>query len=175
MEIIRETDTMVVNNPQSNMGNAVGCSPVLQMLHKGILVGLGTDAYTHDMLESAKTALAIQRHNACLPNVGWSEATAMLFCNNARIGARYFPKPMGALMPGAAADIAVFDYRPFTPFSEHNADGHMLFGLEGRQCVATVVDGKVLVRDRELVYADEASVNARIRESAEKLWKKLNG
>ena len=48
---------------QSNMGNGVGCSPVLQLLKRGITVGLGTDAYTNDVLESAKTALAIQRHN----------------------------------------------------------------------------------------------------------------
>lgn len=41
MEILRETGTMVVNNPESNMGNAVGCSPVLQMMERGILVGMG--------------------------------------------------------------------------------------------------------------------------------------
>ena len=55
MDIIRETGTMCVNNPQSNMGNGVGCSPVLQLLKRGITVGLGTDAYTNDVLESAKT------------------------------------------------------------------------------------------------------------------------
>ena len=64
MDIIKETGTMVVNNPQSNQGNAVGCSPVLQMMAKGITVGMGTDAYTHDMLESMKAFLTIQRHNA---------------------------------------------------------------------------------------------------------------
>ena len=56
MDIIRETGTMVVNNPESNMGNAVGCSPVLKLFEKGILVGLGTDAYTFDMLESLKVS-----------------------------------------------------------------------------------------------------------------------
>ena len=54
MEIIKETGTMCVNNPESNMGNAVGCSPVLQLAKHGITVGLGTDAYTNDMLESLK-------------------------------------------------------------------------------------------------------------------------
>ena len=75
---------MVCHNPESNMGNAVGCSPVLQLFQKGILIGLGTDAYTHDMLESLKVLLPMQRHNACLPNVGWREATGMLFENNAK-------------------------------------------------------------------------------------------
>ena len=173
MEIIRETGTAVVNNPQSNMGNAVGCAPVLPMMARGILVGLGTDAYTHDMLESVKSALAIQRHHAGLPNVAWCEVTDMLFYNNARIGARHFDEPLGILRPGAAADIAVFDYRPFTPFSGSNADGHILFGLEGRQCLHTVANGRVLVKDRELCFADEAAINARVRESAVRLWKSL--
>jgi putative selenium metabolism protein SsnA len=175
MDIIFNTDTMVVNNPGSNMSNAVGCSPVLQMMHKGILVGLGTDAYTHDMLESAKMALAIQRHNACLPNVAWCEVTDMLFRNNARIGARYFKKPLGIIKPGAAADVAVFDYRPFTPFSDQNIDGHMLFGFEGRLCRSTVVNGRVLVKNGELTFTDEEALRARVCESAEKLWHQLNG
>ena len=102
MDILRETGTMVCHNPESNMGNAVGCSPVLQLFQKGILIGLGTDAYTHDMLESLKVLLPMQRHNACLPNVGWREATGMLFENNAKICARYFKKPLGVLKPGAA-------------------------------------------------------------------------
>ena len=79
MELIRATDSMVVNNPESNMGNAVGCSPVLKLFEKGILVGLGTDAYTNDMLESLKAALAIQRHNAKLPNVGVCSAGSVPF------------------------------------------------------------------------------------------------
>ena len=51
MEIIKETGTMVVNNPESNMGNAIGICPVLQLHKRGILLGMGTDAYTNDMLE----------------------------------------------------------------------------------------------------------------------------
>ncbi len=120
MDIIKETGTMVVNNPQSNMGNAVGCAPVLQMYQKGILIGLGTDDYTHDMLESLKVLLPMQRHNTAQPNVGW--CTGMLFQNNAKIGARYFKKPLGILAEGAAADVIVMDYKPFT-LSDANIDG----------------------------------------------------
>ena len=175
MDIIRETDTAVVNNPESNMGNAVGCSPVLQMYKKGITVGLGTDAYTHDMLESLKVALLIQRHNACLPGVAWSEVTDAMFKNNAAIAARHFEKPLGILSKGAAADVIVMDYKPFTQFSDANIDGHMIFGMTGRQCQTTVVNGRVLMHDRELVNIDEEAINARVRAAADKLWKELNG
>ena len=132
MDILRETGTRVCHSPESNMGNAVGCSPVLQLFQKGILIGLGTDAYTHDMLARLKVLLPMQRHNACLPNVGWREATGMLFENNAKICARYFKKPLGVLKPGAAADVIIMDYKPFTPFPHENVDGHMLFGMEGK-------------------------------------------
>ena len=174
MDIIRETGTMVVNNPESNMGNAVGCSPVLQMMKKGILVGMGTDAYTHDMLESLKVFLIIQRHNACLPNVGFGEDMQMLFENNRAIAAKYFRKPLGILKPGAAADVIVMDYRPFTPFSEENVNGHMLFGMMGRHCSTTIINGKVLYKDREFVGIDEDAINAWTMEQAKKLWGELN-
>ena len=174
MELIKNTDTMVVNNPESNMGNAVGTCPVLQLYQNGILLGLGTDAYTNDMLESVKVALCAQRQNACLPNVGWREVTDMLFKNNAKIGARYFPDELGVLKPGAAADVIVMDYKPFTPFSDANIDGHILFGMTGRQCRTTVAAGKVLMLDGELVGIDEEAENAYILEEAQKLWGDLN-
>ncbi|MGM9662011.1 MAG: putative aminohydrolase SsnA [Oscillospiraceae bacterium] len=174
MDIIRETGTMTVNNPESNMGNAVGCAPVLQMMKKGITVGMGTDAYTHDMLESLKVFLTIQRHNAALPNVAWGEAMQMLFQNNAAIAAKYFPQPVGVLKPGAAADVIVMDYKPFTPFSEENADGHMLFGMMGKNCRTTIINGKVLYKDREFVGIDEEAINAWTMEQSKKLWGELN-
>ena len=175
MDIIKETDTMVVNNPESNMGNAVGCSPILQMIHKGILVGMGTDAYTFDMLESLKVALIIQRHHACLPNVAWCEVTDMLFKNNREICARYFPDPLGILQAGAAADIIVMDYKPFTPFGADNVDGHMIFGMTGRQCETTMCNGRLLMKDRQLIGIDEEAINAHTLEVSKKLWGRLNG
>ena len=174
MDILRETGTMVCHNPESNMGNAVGCSPVLQLFQKVILFGVCTDSYTHDMLESLKVLLPMQRHNACLPNVGWREATGMLFENNAKICARYFKKPLGVLKPGAAADVIIMDYKPFTPFSHENVDGHMLFGMEGKNCRTTIINGKVLYKDREFVGIDEDKINAFCMEQSKKLWGELN-
>ena len=174
MDIIKETGTMVVNNPESNMGNAIGICPVLQLYKRGILLGMGTDAYTNDMLESLKVALCSQRSQNCLPNVGWCEVTDMLFKNNAKIGARYFPDELGVLKAGAAADIIVMDYKPFTPFSDENIDGHMIFGMTGRQCQTTIAAGKVLMQDRVLVNIDEEAENAHILEAAKKLWGDLN-
>ncbi len=175
MDIIKENNTMVVTNPQSNMGNAVGCSPILKMFEKGIMVGLGTDAYTHDMLESMSSALTIQRHNAGKANVAWGEATTMLFMNNPSICSRYFDSELGVLKVGASADVIVMDYKPFTPFDDTNIDGHMIFGMKGRQCETVFANGRLLYKDREFVDIDEEKLNAQILDSAKDLWHKING
>ncbi len=180
MDILAETNTKIVNNPASNANNAVGCAPVLEFFKRGIQVSMGTDAYTHDMLESLKFFLPMQRHNSALPNVGWVEAMTMLFENNRKMAEMYFStksngKPLGILAPGAAADVAIFDYPTFTPFSEENIDGHILFGFEGRSCRTTIINGRVLYKDREFVDIDEAKINAFTLDQAKKLWGELNG
>ena len=174
MDIIKESGTWLVNNPESNMGNAVGCAPVLEFFRRGIPVCMGTDAYTHDMLESLKVFLIIQRHNAAMPNVGWCEDMSMLFDNNPKMATKYFGRTVGKLAPGAAADVIVMDYKPFTPFSDENIDGHMLFGMMGKNCRTTIIDGKVLYKDREFVGIDEERINAWTMEQSKKLWGTLN-
>ena len=86
----------------------------------------------------------------------------------------YFPATLGVLKAGAAADIIVMDYKPFTPFSDENIDGHMIFGMTGRQCQTTIAAGKTLMLDRQLVGIDEEAENAHILEAAKKLWGSLN-
>ena len=99
----------------------------------------------------------------------------MLFRNNAKIGEKYFPTRLGVLEPGASADVIVMDYKPFTPFGADNIDGHMLFGMTGRQCQTTVAAGRLLMKDRELIGIDEEAENAHILEASKKLWGSLNG
>lgn len=175
MELIKETDTMVVHNPESNMGNACGCPPTMELVKRGILTGLGTDGYTHDMLESYKVANVLHKHHLCDANAAWSEVPKMLFENNAAIANRYFKTPLGVLKEGAAGDVIVVDYDPPTYLDENNINGHMLFGMTGRDVVTTVCAGKVLMKDREIKVIDVEEAMAKCRESSAKLWKSING
>ena len=180
MDIIAGTHTKVVNNPQSNANNAVGTAPVLEFFKHGITVTMGTDAYTHDMLQSLKAFVPLQRLNSALPNVAWGEAMTMLFKNNAEVANMYFStksqgKPLGVLEPGAAADVAIFDYPAPTPLGADNIDGHILFGVEGHDCRTTIVNGRVVYRDRELVDCDKEKIDAFVMQQAKELWGELNG
>ena len=175
MQLLRDTGAMVVHNPESNMGNAVGCGPVLHMLREGVTVGLGTDGYTNDMLESYKVGNIIHKHHLCDPTVAWGEIPAMLFDNNAAMASRFLKAPVGVLRPGAYADVIVTDYDPLTPMDGSNVNGHILFGMQGRSVTHTVCNGKVLMRDRVLTGIDEQALMAECRESAQRLWTSING
>lgn len=175
MELLRDTNTMVVHNPESNMGNACGCPPTMEILHTGVLTGLGTDGYTHDMLESYKVANVLHKHHLCNANAAWAEVPEMLFTNNAKIANHYFKKKLGVLEKGAAADVIVTDYIPLTPMDASNINSHILFGMTGRSVVTTVCNGKVLMKDRVLVGIDEEKILADCRQEARNLAKSING
>jgi cytosine/adenosine deaminase-related metal-dependent hydrolase len=98
----------------------------------------------------------------------------MLFQNNAIVANRSFRTKLGALEPGAAADIVICDYDPLTPMSAENCEGHILFGLSGRSVVTTVIDGKVRMKDRELVGIDEREIMAKCRAHAAAMAKRIN-
>ena len=174
MDIIKETDTIVVHNPESNMGNAVGIPPCMEMARRGILLGLGTDGYTNDMFESEKVANIIHKHVLCNPGVAWGEVPMMLFENNASIGNRFFDTKLGALEQGAAADIVIADYNPLTPMDASNCDSHILFGMSGRSIVTTIINGVVRMKDRELIGIDEGAIKAKCRELSAALAKRIN-
>ena len=174
MDLIKDTNTMVVHNPESNMGNACGCPPTMELVHRGILTGLGTDGYTHDMMESFKVANILHKHHLCDPNAAWGEVPKMLFENNAKIAGRYFDQKLGVLEEGAAADVIIVNYNPLTPMNENNINGHLVFGVTGHDVVTTVANGKVLMKDRRLTEIDEAKVMADCRQAAAELGKRIN-
>jgi len=170
IEILAATDTSVVHNPESNMNNAVGCPPVVSMLKQGLRVGLGTDSYTNDMFESMKVANILQSHHLCDPAVGFMETKKMQFENNPKILAKYFKHGLGVLRKGAYADIITLDYDPLTPMNGDNWFGHALFGMTGRIVNDTIINGKFVMKDREVLAADVKCIMAKSRERAKQIW-----
>ena len=149
--ILKEADMMVVQNPQSNMGNAIGAQDAMALLSEGILLGLGTDGFTSDMLESVKVANLLIKHSKKDATVGFTEACRLLFENNPEMTKRTFGVETGVLREGAAADVIVMEYDAITPLDENNLNGHLLFGMNGRNVVTTVTDGVLRMYRRELL------------------------
>jgi putative selenium metabolism protein SsnA len=173
MDMLKESGVAVVHNPQSNMGNAVGVSPVLDMLKNGVLVGMGTDGYSADALESYKTAAVLHKHAKGLPSVAWTEPATMLFENNKTIMERFIKGKVGVLAKDHYADIIIIDYKGPTPVNANTINSHILFGISGRHVDTTMINGKIIMKDRVLLNIDEEALMAKSREHAKKLWERI--
>ncbi len=173
MDILAATRTSVVHNPESNMNNAVGVTPLLKLLQKGVLVGLGTDGMGSDMLVQMRCAYLLHRLANHDPRVAFLEAPQLLLQNNAEIAERQFGLRLGEIAEGRPADLVIIDYQPPTPLSEANFLGHLIFGLVDAVVDTTVCKGKILMQGKQILSLDERRIAARSRELAPMMWKRL--
>ena len=173
MDVLAATWTSVVHNPESNMNNAVGVTPLLKLLNKGVLVGLGTDGMGSDMLVQMRCAYLLHRLANHDPRVAFLEAPQLLLQNNSAIAERQFGLQLGEIAEGRPADLAILDYQPPTPLSEANFLGHLIFGLVDAVVDTTVCKGKILMKGKQILSMDRGTTGSRSHELAPKMWKRL--
>ncbi len=174
IEVLRRTRTNVAHNPRSNMNNAVGVADIPAMLRRGINVGLGNDGFTNNQFSEMKTAYLLQKSYRRDPRVLGADAVVqMAFANNARLARVFWKRPLGELAVGAAADVLLLDYMPFTPLTAGNFPWHLIFGMEGTHVTHTICAGKLLMKDRVLTELDEEMIAAHAREHARAVWKRV--
>lgn len=173
MDLIATTKTGVVHNPESNMNNAVGVTRLFDLLQRNILVGLGSDGMSSDMLSQMRCAYLLHRLANNDPRVAFLEAPRLLLQNNADIVERQFGIRLGEIAEGRPADLAILDYHPPTALSEENFLGHLIFGLVDATVDTTVCRGKVLMQGKKILSMDEERIAARSRELAPQMWKRL--
>ena len=172
--ILADSGTWVTHQPRSNMNNAVGVSPVESMLRAGVKVCLGNDGFSHAMWEEWKAAYLVHKLWHRDPRrMSGLDVVRMAGYNNAALATALFPETtVGILKPGAAADLIFVDYQPPTPVSPGNLPWHILFGFHESMVTTTLVAGKVLMKDRQLLTLDEKAIAARAREIAAQVWRR---
>jgi 5-methylthioadenosine/S-adenosylhomocysteine deaminase len=162
--LMRETGTHISHNPSSNakLGNGVARLP--EMLAAGINVGLGHDAAessnTCDLFDVMKFASLI--HRAYRVDASLLQAPEVVRMAT-RNGAAALRHDTGQLVPGKKADVILVDtanpmFTPLRPGDKAHLYSHLVFAADGSAVDTTIVDGRILMRGRELVTVDEAVV-----------------
>jgi putative selenium metabolism protein SsnA len=174
MQILAETGTRLSHQPRSNMNNAVGVAPVESMMRAGVEVCLGNDGFSNAMWEEWKAAYLVHKvWNRDPRRMSGTSVVDMAIYNNAALANVFFPSaPIGQLVPGAVADLIFVDYQSPTQLSADNIPWHIIFGFQQDMITTTIVDGKVLMKDRQLLTLDEAEIAARARVLSSKVWKR---
>ena len=174
--LLAETGTWVSHQPRSNMNNGVGVAEVESMLRAGIKVCLGTDGFPHTMWEEWKTSYLLQKvWNRDPRRMSALDVVQMGVYNNAELASSFFQKnQLGTIRPGAYADLIFVDYHPHTPLTTGNLPWQIVFGFQESMVTMTMVSGKILMRDRELLTIDEEIVAAKALELAPHVWERYN-
>lgn len=172
-EILAASGTWVTHQPRSNMNNAVGVAPVEDYLQRGIRVCLGNDGFSNAMWEEWKTAYLLHKiHHRDPRRMGGYTVVEIAVYNNAAQASHFFGQEIGKISPGAAADLVFVDYAPPTPLNEGNLPWHILFGFRETMITTTIVNGKLLMKNRTLLTLDEKEIAAKAHELAGRTWKR---
>jgi cytosine/adenosine deaminase-related metal-dependent hydrolase len=172
MAVLAGTETWVTHQPRSNMNNAVGFAEVEKMLAQGVRIALGNDGFSNNMFAEMKvTYLGHKLAQGDPRSMPADLVFRMAYDANAELAKLFWPEqPLGALIPGALADLILVDYHPTTPMTAGNLPWHFIFGYEASAITTTISAGRVLMRDRQLQTLDEEEITARSRELAAAVW-----
>lgn len=172
IELLVQSGTWLTHQPRSNMNNAVGVAEVEKMLNAGVPVCLGNDGFSNAMWQEWFVAYLIQKDHKADPRaMNGYDVIKMAVTNNSRLATQiYDGLRVGTIKEGAAADIIFVDYHPITPMHAGNLPWHILFGFRDGMVTMTMANGKVLMKDRKLLFLDESEIAAKSREVAAQTW-----
>jgi 5-methylthioadenosine/S-adenosylhomocysteine deaminase len=170
--VLKKNNVGVSHNPESNMKLASGTAPVQEYLRAGVTVGLGTDGAASnndlDMFEAMRQAAFLHKLVSRDPRaVSAQTALEMGTLGGARVIGR--ADRLGSLEAGKLADVVVvrMDQPRQTPM--YDAISHLVYVTRGDDVETTIVNGKVLMRDRKVLTLNEADVLAEARKAAEQV------
>jgi 5-methylthioadenosine/S-adenosylhomocysteine deaminase len=177
IQLLAERKVGVIHNPTSNMKTAAGISPVTRMLEAGVRVGLGTDGAASnndlDMWEEIRLAAILQKVNRMDPRV-MPAYTVLSMATRGGAEAIGLGDRIGSLAVGKRADIiqVSFDDMHFIP--TYDVIAHLVYVTDEQDVNTVVVDGKVLMEDKEVLTIDTERVRKQATELATRIQETLH-
>ncbi|MBT3322108.1 MAG: amidohydrolase [Anaerolineae bacterium] len=174
---LEQSGAGVAHNPSSNMKLASGFAPVQKMIDEGVNVGIGTDGTASnndlDMFEEIRLAAFIAKGHSGDPTAVSADLALTM---GTRLGAKaiHLSHQTGSLQVGLRADLILVDLNQL-----HNAPNfrrdpkniyvQLVYAAKANDVTDVMVNGKFLMRERELLTLDEADLMEKAQVYAEKI------
>jgi 5-methylthioadenosine/S-adenosylhomocysteine deaminase len=166
MGLLAESATNICHCPVNNSKLAMGVARVPEMLGVGVNVCLGTDGApvnnTADMFREMRSALLMHRNAGGDPTRPTAaEAIEMATINGAK--AILAEDVAGSLVPGKRADVILIDTRKPHLYPVHDPVSTVVWAANGADVDTVIVDGKIIMRGRDVLTMSEYQVLSDIR------------
>jgi 5-methylthioadenosine/S-adenosylhomocysteine deaminase len=167
--ILKTTDTNVAHCPSSNLKLGSGIAPVAKLLEEEVSVSLGADGAACnnrlDMFTEMRTAALLQKVLHGPEVLAASSVLRMATIDGAR--ALGLESEIGSLELGKRADVAVVNLEGLHTTPEAEIVSSLVYAAEASDVRNVVIDGRLVMRDRELMTLDEREVIAEADTQAE--------
>jgi 5-methylthioadenosine/S-adenosylhomocysteine deaminase len=169
IEVLAQEGVKAIHNPESNMKLASGIAPIPEMLHKGMIIGLGTDgcASNNNLDLFTEMDMAAKLHKLNTMDTTVMDATTVLRMATIEGAKALGMESMtGSLEEGKKADIIVVDIKKphLTPM--YNPYSHLVYAARGNDVVHTMINGKLVMEDRKLLDLELEEILEKAREKS---------
>jgi len=169
--LLQKRMAKVVHNPESNMKLASGVAPVPAFLSRGITVGLGTDgcASNNDLDLFREMGMAARLHKVMANDPTVLDARTALTLttiNGAKVIGR---DDIGSLEQGKNADLIIINLDKPHLVPLYNPCSHLVYAASGADVTTTIINGKIIMKDRKILTVDEQEVMREVKNIAKKV------
>jgi len=177
IRVIKETGSKVAHNPVSNMKIASGIAPVGKYIENGIPVGLGTDGAasnnTLDMFETMRACALLHKISNLNPTALPAQ-TVLMMATRSSAKALGMEKKVGSIEAGKEADLITVDLKKpnLTPLTAPVS--HLVYAANSSDVSDVIINGKIVMKDRELKTLDEEKVLENAKKQTYGLLKSAN-
>ena len=172
IQVLKMRNVGISHNPESNMKTASGVAPIPKYLRAGVSVGLGTDGAASnndlDMFEAMRVAALLAKHESADPST-LSARTVLEMATIRGARALGMEGRIGSLEPRKRADLITVSVSGARQTPMYDPISHLVYVIHGDDVRNTVVNGKVLMRDRKVLTLDATAVIAEARSWAAKV------
>ncbi len=171
-DIMKRTNTSVAHCPSAMMKYGNEVAPIPELINKNVVVGIGTDGCGSnnnlDMIEEMRTTAFLHKMNkkdsTILPAQQIIRMATILGAQGLGL-----EKSIGSLEIGKKADIIIIDFKKphLTPF--HNCPSHIVYSAFGSDVNTTIIDGTIVMKNRQVLTLDEMKIIEMAQETFEKL------
>ncbi|MCD9517549.1 amidohydrolase [Photobacterium phosphoreum] len=159
--ILKKHDVGIAHNMSANIKSAKGVAPALKMFNDGLRIGLGTDgpmsgntlSTIDEFNQVAKVHKLVNKDRAAMPPINVIE---MATIGAAR--ALHMEDKIGSLEVGKLADIIVIDTKAPNMIPVYNPYSALVYSAYATNVKHSVVDGKLLMEDRNILTINEKTV-----------------
>ncbi|MEW5738428.1 MAG: 5'-deoxyadenosine deaminase [Myxococcota bacterium] len=160
---LRETHTRVAHCPSANLKLASGYAKVPELLAQGVVVGLGADGApcnnNLDLFVEMRLAALLHKPRTGPTSMSALEVLELATLNGAK--ALGLDGEVGSIEEGRLADLVTVDLaQPHAIPNSADVVSTLVYSGQSRDVRDVIVDGRVLMRERQVLTLDERRVLA---------------